>query len=112
MSLAMLFAVATGPVDTLLLMSGRSALSLLNSLLALAIDIVLCVVLIPPMGITGAALAWAIAVTTRCTLAVIQVRVTMSLVSFGPASAIVAAANIVCFGIPLLPGMFEDVGLG
>ena len=32
MSLAMMFAVATGPVDTLLLMSGRSALSLINSL--------------------------------------------------------------------------------
>lgn len=111
MSLAMLFAVATGPVDTLLLMSGRSALSLINSLLALAIDLVLCVVLIPPMGITGAAVAWAIAVVVRCTMAVIQVRVTMRLVSFGPAAAIVAAANLVCFGLPLLPGMFEDVGM-
>jgi O-antigen/teichoic acid export membrane protein len=111
MSIAMLFAVATGPVDTLLLMAGRSGLSLANALLALAVDLVLCVVLIPPMGITGAAIAWAVAVTLRCTLALIQVRMTLSLVSFGPAAAIVALANLVCFGLPLLPGLFGDVGV-
>ena len=50
---AQLFAVATGPCDTLLLMSGRSTLSLANSLTALALDVTLCVLLIPEMGITG-----------------------------------------------------------
>ncbi len=84
---AQLFAVATGPCDTLLLMSGRSTLSLANSLTALALDMGLCLLLIPQMGITGAALAWAIAVTTRCILALIQVRVTMKILSFGPAAA-------------------------
>ena len=54
MSAAMLFAVATGPVDTLLLMSGRSALSLMNALLALAIDLVLCVLAIPPTATSPA----------------------------------------------------------
>ena len=78
MALAMLFAVATGPADTLLLMSGRSALSLINSLTALALDIGLCLVLIPKMGITGAAVAWAVAVSIRCMLAVVQTRVTMT----------------------------------
>ena len=102
MSIAMLFAVATGAVDTLLLMSGRSALSLFNSLLALALDMGFCLLLIPPMGITGAALAWAISVVARCTLAVVQVRVTMSLASFGPAGLIVALANILCFAAPLM----------
>ena len=102
MTLAMLFGVATGPADTLLLMSGRSALSLINSLTALALDIILCLVLIPQMGITGAALAWAVAVSIRCTLSVIQTRFTMGIVSFGPAALAVAAANIVCFAVPLL----------
>jgi O-antigen/teichoic acid export membrane protein len=102
MAVAMLFAVATGPCDTLLLMSGRSALSLGNSLTALAVDIGLCVLLIPRMGITGAALAWAIAVSIRCLLALVQVRVTMSIVSFGPASAIAALANVLAFGVPIV----------
>jgi O-antigen/teichoic acid export membrane protein len=102
MAFAMLFAVATGPCDTLLLMSGRSALSLGNSLTALVVDIGLCVLLIPRMGITGAALAWAIAVSIRCLLAVVQVRITMSIVSFGPASAIAALANVLAFGVPVV----------
>ena len=111
MTLAMLFGVATGPADTLLLMSGRSALSLINSLTALALDIILCLVLIPQMGITGAALAWAVAVSIRCTLSVIQTRFTMGIVSFGPAALAVAAANIVCFAVPLLLlGQLVDVG--
>jgi O-antigen/teichoic acid export membrane protein len=101
MAMAMLFAVATGSCDTLLLMSGRSALSLGNSLTALVIDIGLCVLLIPRMGITGAALAWAIAVSTRCLLALVQVRFTMSILSFGPASAIAALANLLAFGVPI-----------
>jgi O-antigen/teichoic acid export membrane protein len=112
MSFAMLFAIATGPCDTLLLMSGRSALSLGNSLLALALDMGLCVILIPRMGITGAALAWAIAVSARCVLALLQVRTTMSIVSFGPAASVAALANVVCFGVPLIAaGLLMDLNL-
>jgi O-antigen/teichoic acid export membrane protein len=112
MALAMLFAIVTGPCDTLLLMSGRSALSLGNSLLALAVDVVGCVILIPRMGITGAALAWAIAVIARSTLALLQVRITMSIISLGPAAAIAAGANLLCFGVPILvAGLFVDLDL-
>ena len=112
MALAMMFAVATGPCDTLLLMSGRSALSLGNSLLALALDIVLCVILIPRMGITGAALAWAIAVISRALLATLQVRFTMSILSFGPAALIAAGANVLCFGVPIVvTGLFVDLNV-
>jgi len=112
MAAAQLFAVATGPCDTLLLMSGRSALSLANSLAALAVDIGLCLLLIPRMGITGAALAWAIAVIARCSLAVIQVQVTMKILSFGRAAAVAAAANVLCFAVPiLLVEQFVDLSL-
>lgn len=101
MSLGMLFSVATGPVDTLLLMSGRSTLSLVNSLVALAIDLVLCFVLIPDLGIVGAAIGWAVAVTVRSALAVVQTRSALGIASFGPAVRIAIAANVLCFGLPL-----------
>ncbi len=101
MAMSMLFAVATGPCDTLLLMAGRSALSLGNSLTALVLDIGLCLLLIPSMGITGAAVAWAIAVSVRCLMALLQVRFTMSLTSFGPAAAVAALANLFAFGVPI-----------
>ncbi len=102
MSLAMLFAVATGAADTLLLMSGRSTLSLVNAVAALALDVGLCVWLIPTLGITGAAVAWAVASSARCVLAVLQVRRTLDIVSFGRPAAIVAGANLVCIALPLL----------
>jgi O-antigen/teichoic acid export membrane protein len=102
MSVAMLFNVATGAADTLLLMSGRSGLSLFNSLAAVALDVGLCLWLIPSMGITGAAVAWAVSSSTRALLAVVQIRLTMDIVSFGPAAGIVAAANLVCIAAPLV----------
>jgi len=102
MSVSMLFNVATGAADTLLLMSGRSGLSLCNSLSALALDIGLCLWFIPFMGISGAALAWAVSSSSRCVLAVVQVRITLGIVSFGRAAGIVAAANVGCIGLPLL----------
>jgi O-antigen/teichoic acid export membrane protein len=112
MAAAQLFAVATGPCDTLLLMSGRSALSLANSLAALALDLGLCVLLIPRMGITGAALAWMIAITVRCSLSLIQVRLTMGIISFGPAAAVAALANVVSFAVPLVGvGLVVDLNV-
>lgn len=109
---AQLFAVATGPCDTLLLMSGRSALSLTNSLAALAIDIGLCLLLIPEMGISGAAVAWAVAVVARCTLSLIQVRWTMSILSFGPAAAVAAVANVLAFVVPIVVvELFVDLNI-
>jgi O-antigen/teichoic acid export membrane protein len=102
MSASMMFNVATGAADTLLLMSGRSGLSLFNSLSALTVDVGLCLLLVPSMGITGAALAWAVSSSSRALLAVLQIRLTMDIVSFGRAAAIVAAANLVCIAVPVL----------
>ena len=53
MSMAMLFTVATGAADTLLLMSGRSGFSLMNNLVALGLDVGLCLWLIPEHGYHG-----------------------------------------------------------
>lgn len=102
MMAAMLFATFTGPVDTLLLMSGRSSLSLINSVVALAVDIVLCIILIPGWGIIGAALAWALAVATRCLLAYLQVHAILRISPLCRATAIVAGASMLSFAAPLL----------
>ena len=79
MGAAMLVAVATGPIDTLLIMSGRSGLSMINAVAALAVDLVLCLVLVPRWGITGAAAAWAVAVVVRCGLATWQVHLDLEI---------------------------------
>jgi O-antigen/teichoic acid export membrane protein len=101
MAVAMLAGVASGPVDTMLLMSGRSSLSLVNSLVALAIDLTLCFLLIPRVGIVGAAVAWCAAVVSRALLGYVQVRRTLGLSPLSTGSGRVALAVVGCFGLPL-----------
>lgn len=101
MSVAMLLGVAAGPLDTMLLMAGGSRTSLGISLAALAIDIGLCLILIPLWGIVGAAVAWGAAVLLKNLLTLERVKSLLSMDPFGRGSALVAAANVVCLGIPL-----------
>ena len=97
----MLVAVASGPVDTLLLMTGRSGLSLANTLLALAIDVGLCLVLVPRLGIAGAAVAWVVAVVTRCVLAVVQLRAEIGLRLPVADLLLAGALPVGCVGAPV-----------
>jgi len=56
--------------------------------------------------------AWAVAVITRCTLAVWQNRGTLGGVGFGAAAGVVLAANVVCLIVPLLViGLFVELDL-
>lgn len=111
MATSMLFAVASGPVDTLLLMAGRSGLSLANSLLALAVDVSLCLLLVPRIGIAGAALAWGIAVALRCLLGAIQVHAELDLLPDLRALALAGAVPVACLAVPMLV-VDRLVGLG
>lgn len=63
-----------GNIHSVLLMSGRSGLAALNKASAVAVNVALIYALVPLWGITGAAVAWAIACALDATLATIQVR--------------------------------------
>ena len=102
LALAMLLATACGSVDTVLLMGGRSWLSLLNNLSALAVNVVLNLLLIPPYGIVGAAISWAVAIVVRNLLPMVQVRLGFGLYPGGPAASWVALSALGCFGLPAL----------
>jgi O-antigen/teichoic acid export membrane protein len=84
LAMAMLVATATGARDVMLLMAGRSGLSLVNQSTALGVNLVLNVLLIPPFGIAGAAAARACALLVRTLLALVQVR---RILGMSPASA-------------------------
>ncbi len=62
LSATMLVATACGPIDVVLLMSGRSMLSLANLVIALILNIGLNLLLVPRIGISGAAIAWLAAI--------------------------------------------------
>lgn len=113
MAAGMLVAVASGPVDTLLLMTGRSGRSLANTLVALALDVGLCLLLVPRMGIAGAAVAWVAAVVVRCLLAVAQLRGDIGLAPPLGDLLLSAALPIGCVGVPVaLAGLLGLSPLG
>jgi O-antigen/teichoic acid export membrane protein len=98
LSLTMLLATACGPVDAVLLMAGRSWLSLRNSSVALAVNVALNLVLIPLDGIRGAATSWAVAIVVRNLLPLMQVRRQLDLWPVTAATLRVSALALGCFG--------------
>lgn len=111
LSLTMLLATACGPVDAVLLMAGRSWLSLRNSATALAVNIALNLVLIPLDGIRGAATSWAVAIVVRNLLPLVQVRRQLGMWSVTPPAVRVGTAALVSFGVPGLVVAAADLSL-
>lgn len=87
--------LAAGNVQSLLLMSGRSAASAANKAIVLAFNIVGNVVLVPRIGIVGAASAWAASMALDTFLAAWQVRrgigVSVAVMAISQVIAVVAA---------------------
>jgi len=74
LSIGSIVVLAAGNVQSLLLMAGRSALGALNKLVVVAFNVTANLVLIPIMGIEGAAVSWAGAMLLDTVLAAYQVR--------------------------------------
>jgi O-antigen/teichoic acid export membrane protein len=103
LSLAMLAATACGSVDTVLLMAGRSWLSLMNTGIALVINVGMNFLLIPTYGIMGAAISWAVAILVRNVLPLAMINRMLGMSPFGSASAWVAVTAVACLGfVPAL----------
>jgi O-antigen/teichoic acid export membrane protein len=100
LALAALVATACGPVDTMLLMTGRSGVSLVNNLVGLVIMIGVDLVLIPRLGMSGAALGWAAAIVVRNALGIGQVHRELATWPFTRRAAVVAAVAAATFGLP------------
>ncbi|MEJ7707697.1 MAG: polysaccharide biosynthesis C-terminal domain-containing protein [Nocardioidaceae bacterium] len=94
----MLLATACGPVDTVLLMGGRSRWSLLNTGLALVGNVAVDLLLVPAHGIIGAAVGWSVGIILGNILPLFQVHRFLDMHPFGGASARAALTAMVCFG--------------
>jgi O-antigen/teichoic acid export membrane protein len=80
---AMLIATGSGLVDVVLAMAGRTTWTLGNSVLALVVDVSLNFILLPRIGIMGAAIAWAAAIVANNILPLTQLAVALHLHPFG-----------------------------
>jgi O-antigen/teichoic acid export membrane protein len=73
LSLAMFVNIGTGAVGAVLSMGGKSSWVLLDNSIALLLNVVLNLALIPRFGMTGAAIAWAVAIVVGNLLPLVQV---------------------------------------
>src|SRR3954447_11524506 len=96
---AMIFATACGMVNVLLNMAGRTTWTLANSLVAVGIMVGIDVLLIPGLGILGAAIGWATAIVAINALPLVQLFVSFRLHPFGRATLVAAALSAACFGV-------------
>ena len=98
LSLAMLANVTAGPVVMVLLMGGRSDLILWDSAAAFAANMVLNLLLIPTLGMVGAAIAWATSVIGLNALALGQVRHAWQIHPFGRPLALITGSAVISYG--------------
>lgn len=111
LALAMLVATACGQVDTVLITAGKSTWSLANGLLAMCVNIGVDLVLIPRMGITGAAVGWAAAIGVSNLVPLAQVATAIRVHPFGRAMA--AACALTAFSFAAIPlGLRAAAGNG
>ena len=118
LGLTMLLATACGQVDMVLITTGRSSWSLVNGLLAVAVNVSLDLVLIPRYHITGAAIGWAIAIIVTNLMPMAQLASSIHLQPFGRGTVLAAVLSTVSFcAIPLairsvLGGGFASLATG
>ncbi len=99
LALAMLVNLGTGNVTVVLLMGGKSSLSAYNALAALIVNVGLNLILLPRVGIVGAAIAWAASIVVDNVAPMIEVWLMLGIRPFGEGYWLVAMASTACFGI-------------
>jgi O-antigen/teichoic acid export membrane protein len=99
LALTMLFATACGQVDVVLITTGRSTWSLVNGLLAMCVNICVDVILIPRMGITGAAVGWAAAIVVSNLVPLVQVATAAKVHPFGRGLAAACGLTVLSFAV-------------
>jgi O-antigen/teichoic acid export membrane protein len=99
LSLTMLVATGIGPVDIVLLMGGRSSYNLMNTVAALTANLALNLLLIPRIGIVGAAIAWSVSILINNLAPMAQVWRLLRIHPFGIGSPIIGAASLGLFGV-------------
>ena len=122
LGLAGLVGTGVGPVDVVILMAGKSGWNLATTALALVVNIVLNVLLVPPWGVTGAAVAWAVSILCTNLIPLAQSWIVLGLHPFGRGTATAVPITLVAFGGtglafrlvlgPTLPALVATVVVG
>jgi len=99
LAVTMLIATGIGPVDMVLLMGGRSFWNLFNVIVALTVNITLSLLLVPQIGLAGAAVAWAGSIIVNNVFPLAEVRAFLKVHPFGRGFPVTAGSALVCYGV-------------
>jgi O-antigen/teichoic acid export membrane protein len=94
---AMLLSAACGLVEIVLITLGRTSWNLWNTTVAFVVNVSVDLALIPRIGITGAAIGWALSIAVRNLTALVQIGRGSRFYPLGRTGLIVAAHAVVCF---------------
>ncbi len=100
--LCMVVAVGVGLVDVVLVFGGRTTWNLFNTVLALTVNIVVDVLLLPHIGIIGAAIGWGAAIIMTNLLPLAQIHHLLGLHPFG--KRVFTAAGVAGVSFAAVPG--------
>jgi len=98
-ALAMLVNTGTGNVTVVLLMGGKSSWNVVNTMAALCVNVGLNLLLLPRIGIAGAAVAWAASILVDNLAAVLEVWWIFGVAPTGRGYGLVVAVAGGCFGV-------------
>ena len=93
----MLVASASGMVNMVLSMAGRTSWNLITTVLGLAANLSLNIILIPHLGVLGAALAWAAAILINNVVPLALIMWSLRIHPYGAATLVAAALAALCF---------------
>jgi O-antigen/teichoic acid export membrane protein len=96
---SMLLATACGMVDMVLTMGGRTRWNLANTATALAVNVVVDLLLVPPYGVTGAAIGWAAAIVANNILPLIQIWHALRVQPFGRSTLTALSVTAASYGL-------------
>lgn len=101
---SMLVGSGVGPVDAVIAMAGRTGINLATTLIAVTMNVVVDVLLIPPYGIVGAAVGWCAAIVAANVVPLVVAWRTMGLHPFSAALVRAAGLTLATFGVLPLAG--------
>ncbi|MCY7288743.1 MAG: polysaccharide biosynthesis C-terminal domain-containing protein [Cryobacterium sp.] len=94
--------LTAGNIHSVLLMSGRSGWAAFNKVVVLVVNVVGNLILIPLIGINGAAISWALSMLIDALLAAIEVRRFIGIRIWAPTIAYALAVPLIAYGVPAL----------
>lgn len=105
LSASMLVASACGLVDSVVIMAGRTSWNLATTILALGINVLVDLILIPPYGIVGAAIGWCAAIVASNIVPLVLSWRGLGLHPFGRSVDVALLVTGLCFvALPLAAG--------